>query len=188
MADTPIDFEDLAAAGAMMGSGGLVVLDDRDCMVEMTRYFLAFTQNESCGKCTPCRVGTRRMLDLLTKLCEGRGQTGDLEKLESLARVVQAQSLCGLGKTAPNPVLTTLRFFREEFEAHLEGRCPAGTCKGLVTYAINPDCIGCAKCARECPVQAIEGLPYELHRIDPNRCIRCDNCRQVCPVLAVEVR
>jgi NADH-quinone oxidoreductase subunit F len=188
LGDTTVDFEALTDVGAMMGSGGFVVLDDSDCMVEMARYFLSFTQSESCGKCTPCRVGTKRMLEILTRLCKGDGRQGDIEKLESLAKTVKAQSLCGLGKTAPNPVLTTLAYFRDEFDAHLEGRCPAGKCSALVTYSINDDCIGCTKCAVECPVEAITGEPYSVYEIDPERCIRCDNCRQVCPVDAVEVK
>jgi NADH:ubiquinone oxidoreductase subunit F (NADH-binding)/NADH:ubiquinone oxidoreductase subunit E len=188
LGDTPVDFEALKEVGAMMGSGGFVVLDDRDCMVEMARYFLSFTQSESCGKCTPCRVGTKRMLEILTRLCEGKGRAGDIEKLEQLAKTVQSQSLCGLGKTAPNPVLTTIRYFREEFEAHIQGRCSAGKCKKLITYSINDDCIGCTKCAVACPVDAISGEPYSVFKIDPEVCVRCDNCRQVCPVDAVEVK
>ncbi|MCF7849112.1 MAG: NAD(P)H-dependent oxidoreductase subunit E [Kiritimatiellales bacterium] len=188
LADTTVDFEALTAVGAMMGSGGFVVLDDSDCMVEMAKYFLSFTQGESCGKCTPCRVGTKRMLEILTRLCEGGGKPGDIEKLEHLAKVVKSQSLCGLGKTAPNPVLTTIKYFREEFEAHIEGRCPAGKCEKLITYSINDDCIGCSKCAQECPVDAISGDPYSVYEIDPEQCIRCDGCRQICPVDAVEVK
>ena len=187
LADTTVDYEALQSIGAMMGSGGLVVLDDRDCMVEMARYFLSFTQSESCGKCTPCRVGTLRMLEILTRICEGEGNVGDLEQLEHLADIVQKQSLCGLGKTAPNPVLTTLKYFREEFEAHLEGRCPAGKCEKLITYSINDQCIGCTKCEQSCPVGAITGKPYGLYEIDAKRCVRCDGCRQICPVDAVEV-
>ncbi len=187
LGDTPVDFEALKEVGAMMGSGGFVVLDDHDCMVEMAHYFLSFTQSESCGKCTPCRVGTKRMLEVLTRLCNGQGRQGDIEKLEQLAKTVKAQSLCGLGKTAPNPVLTTIQYFREEFEAHIDGRCPAGKCKKLISYLINDDCIGCTKCAVECPVEAITGEPYSVFEIDPELCVRCDNCRQVCPVDAVIV-
>ncbi|NOU35740.1 MAG: NADH-quinone oxidoreductase subunit NuoE [Kiritimatiellaceae bacterium] len=188
LGDTTVDFEALKEVGAMMGSGGFVVLDDHDCMVEMARYFLSFTQNESCGKCTPCRVGTKRMLEILTRLCDGKGKPGDIEKLEQLAETIRSQSLCGLGKTAPNPVLTTLRYFREEFEAHIAGLCPAGKCKKLITYSISDDCIGCTKCAVECPVEAIQGEPYSKFEIDPAVCVRCDNCRKVCPVDAVEVK
>ena len=188
LGDTTVDFEALKEVGAMMGSGGFVVLDDRDCMIEMARYFLSFTQRESCGKCTPCRVGTKRMLEILTRLCDGSGRPGDIEKLEQLAETVRSQSLCGLGKTAPNPVLTTIKYFREEFEAHIAGRCPAGKCKKLITYSINDDCIGCTKCAVACPVEAISGEPYSTFKIDPAICVRCDNCRQVCPADAVEVK
>lgn len=187
LSDTTVDFEALTEVGAMMGSGGFVVLDDSDCMVEMARYFLSFTQSESCGKCTPCRIGTKRMLEILERLCKGQGRPGDIDKLEQLAKTVKAQSLCGLGKTAPNPVLTTIQYFREEFEAHIEGRCPAGKCTRLITYLINDDCIGCTKCAVDCPVEAISGEPYSVFEIDPELCVRCDNCRQVCPVDAVEV-
>ena len=188
LGDTTVDFEALKEVGAMMGSGGFVVLDDRDCMVEMARYFLSFTQSESCGKCTPCRVGTKRMLEILTRLCEGKGKPGDIEKLEQLAETIRSQSLCGLGKTAPNPVLTTLRYFRAEFEAHIAGRCSAGKCKKMITYSISDKCIGCTKCAVGCPVEAIHGEPYSVFEIDPEVCVRCDNCRKVCPVDAVEVK
>jgi NADH:ubiquinone oxidoreductase subunit F (NADH-binding)/Pyruvate/2-oxoacid:ferredoxin oxidoreductase delta subunit len=187
LGETRVDFEALTEVGAMMGSGGFVVLDDHDCMVEMAHYFLSFTQSESCGKCTPCRIGTKRMLEILDRLCKGQGRNGDIEKLEQLAKTVKSQSLCGLGKTAPNPVLTTIKYFREEFEAHIEGRCPAGKCDRLITYSINDDCIGCAKCAAECPVEAISGDPYSVFEINPELCVRCDNCRQVCPFEAVEV-
>ncbi len=187
LGETTVDFEALKEVGAMMGSGGFVVLDDQDCMVEMARYFLSFTQSESCGKCTPCRVGTKRMLEILTRLCNGQGRVGDIEKLEQLAKTVQAQSLCGLGKTASNPVLTTIRYFREEFEAHIDGCCPAGKCEKLITYSINDQCIGCTKCAVECPVEAITGEPYTIFEISSKRCVRCDNCRQICPVDAVVV-
>jgi len=185
LADTPIDFESMADLGAMMGSGGLVVLDDTDCMVDMARYFLSFTQKESCGKCTFCRIGTRRMLDILENLCSGKGKHGDLAELEKLAGWTQKGSLCGLGKTAPNPVLTTLKYFREEYEAHLEGRCPTGKCMDLVKYFINDQCIGCTLCAQKCPVDAIEFRPHEQHEIDLEKCIKCDTCRLVCPVDAV---
>ena len=187
LGDTTVDYEALTGVGAMMGSGGFVVLDDTDCMVDMARYFLSFTQSESCGKCTPCRVGTKRMLEILERLCNGAGKAGDLDKLEQLARTVKSQSLCGLGKTAPNPVLTSLRYFRDEFEAHLEGRCPAGKCTSLIRYRITDDCIGCTKCAVECPVGAISGEPYTVFEIDPETCVKCDNCRKICPVDAVVV-
>ena len=188
LADTPIDFQTLGEVGAIMGSGGLVVLDESDCMVDMARYFLEFTQDQSCGKCTFCRVGTRRMLDVLNRLCEGEGRKGDIEELESLARGVQTSSLCGLGRTAPSPVLSTLRYFRDEYEAHIEGRCPAGSCKSLITYRVGPNCIGCTRCAQSCPVDAIRMTPYERHEIDSETCTRCDVCREVCPRGAIYVQ
>jgi NADH-quinone oxidoreductase subunit F len=187
MADLPIDFESLRGGGAMMGSGGMVVLDDTDCMVDVARYFMAFTQRESCGKCAPCRVGTRRMLEALERLCGGTARPGDVELLEELAAGVREGSLCALGRTAPNPVLSTLRHFRAEYEAHLTGRCPAGRCKALIAYTIGDECIGCTRCAQHCPAKAIEARPYEKHRIDPSRCIRCGTCRQTCPSNAVHV-
>jgi len=187
LADTPVDFESLRNVGAIMGSGGLVVLDDTACMVDIARYFLQFTQDQSCGKCTFCRIGTRRMLDLLERLCAGKGQKNDLAELEHLARHVGAGSLCGLGKTAPNPVITTLKYFREEYEAHLQGRCPAGKCTALVKYRILENCTGCTLCAQHCPVDAIPLTPYTRHVIDLEKCTRCDSCRQVCPHEAVEV-
>ncbi len=151
LAGTPVDFESLASVGAIMGSGGLVVLDDSDCMVDIARYFLEFTQRESCGKCTFCRVGTRRMLDILDRLCTGGGKAGDIERLEELAVQVKHGSLCGLGQTAPNPVLSTLRYFRDEYLAHLGGKCPAGRCRALVAYRVTADCFGCTKCAQSAP-------------------------------------
>ena len=187
LADTPVDYEALTAAGAIMGSGGLVVLDESDCMVDIARYFLEFTQDQSCGKCTPCRVGTRRMLDILNRLATGEGKKGDLEELESLALFIRQSSLCGLGKTAPNPVLSTLKHFRDEYEAHLAGRCPAGRCKALITYSITDECIGCTLCAQHCPADAIPMTPYEKHVIDAAKCIRCGTCQQVCPTKAVKV-
>jgi len=187
LADTPVDYESLRDVGAIMGSGGLVVLDDTACMVDMARYFLQFTQDQSCGKCTFCRVGTRRMLDILDRLCAGKGQRQDLAHLEQLARQVGAGSLCGLGKTAPNPVLSTLRYFREEYEAHLEGRCPAGKCSALIKYRVLEHCTGCTICAQRCPVEAIPMTPYRRHVIDLEKCTRCDSCRTACPQGAIEV-
>jgi NADH:ubiquinone oxidoreductase subunit F (NADH-binding)/NADH:ubiquinone oxidoreductase subunit E len=185
MADTPIDFGSLAEVGAMMGSGGLIVLDETDCMVDIARYFLSFTQDQSCGRCTFCRIGTRRMLDILNKICSGKGKTEDLEALEKLAVSVNKGSLCGLGKTAPNPVLSTLKYFRHEYEAHINGHCPTGKCKDLISYEITSDCIGCTKCAQRCPSGAIEMKPYEIHKVEMDKCIKCDICRQICPVDAV---
>ena len=182
-----VDYESLAEAGTMMGSGGLVVLDESDCMVDIARYFLQFTQNQSCGKCTFCRIGTRRMLDILDRLCEGQGSEVDLEELESLGQMVKKTSLCGLGKTAPNPVLSTLKYFRDEYQAHLEKRCPAGKCKALIRYSITDECIGCTLCAQHCPAQAIAIRPYEKHEIDQEKCVRCGTCKNVCPADSVEV-
>jgi len=187
LADTPVDYEALAAVGAIMGSGGLVVLDDSDCMVDIARYFLRFTQDQSCGKCTLCRIGTRRMLDIMDRICTGHGRPGDLEQLETLGRTISAGSICGLGRTAPNPVLSTLRYFRSEYEAHLKGHCPAGKCKALVRYRINNRCIGCTLCAQHCPAGAIPMRPYRKHEIDDQTCTRCDTCREVCPNEAVEI-
>jgi NADH:ubiquinone oxidoreductase subunit F (NADH-binding)/NAD-dependent dihydropyrimidine dehydrogenase PreA subunit len=183
-----VDYESLTEAGAMMGSGGLVVLDETDCMVDIARYFLQFTQNQSCGKCTFCRVGTRRMLDILDRLCAGTGVSADLDELEHLAKMIKQGSLCGLGKTAPNPVLSTMRYFRDEYEAHVQGRCPAGKCKALIKYSITDDCIGCTICAQHCPTEAIAMKPYEKHEIDTEKCVRCGTCKAVCPAKAVEVK
>jgi NADH-quinone oxidoreductase subunit F len=188
LADTPVDFESLREVGAIMGSGGLVVLDDTACMVDIARYFLQFTQDQSCGKCTFCRIGTKRMLELLERLCTGKAKRKHLEELEVLARQVTQGSLCGLGKTAPNPVLTTLRYFRDEYEAHLQGRCPAGKCTALIKYIVTDDCTGCTRCAQHCPVDAIPMTPYQRHVINSDLCTRCDSCRQVCPSNAIDVR
>jgi NADH-quinone oxidoreductase subunit F len=185
--DLPVDYESLREAGAIMGSGGMVVLDDSSCMVDIARYFLRFTQDQSCGKCTFCRVGTKRMLDILDKLCAGKAQRAQLDELERLARQVSAGSLCGLGKTAPNPVLSTLRYFRDEYEAHLQGRCPAGQCAALVKYQVIAACTGCTLCAQHCPVHAIPMTPYARHEIDLEICTRCDTCRKICPENAIEV-
>ena len=187
LADTPVDYESLRDVGAIMGSGGLVVLDDTACMVDIARYFLQFTQNQSCGKCTFCRIGTKRMLELLDLLCAGKAKRKHLQELEQLAPQVTQGSLCGLGKTAPNPVLTTLRYFRDEYEAHLQGRCPARKCTALIKYRVLENCTGCTICAQHCPADAIPMTPYARHVIDLDKCTRCDSCRQECPYGAVEV-
>jgi len=187
--DTAVDYEAVTGTGAIMGSGGLVVMDEDTCMVDVARYFLNFTQNESCGKCTFCRVGTKRMLEILSRITEGKGCQGDIELLEELAEKVKANALCGLGQTAPNPVLTTLKYFREEYEAHIhEKRCPAAKCKGLITYKINPEkCTGCGACKKVCFVEAISGERKKAHIIDDEKCVRCGNCVEVCKFEAVEV-
>ena len=185
--DTPIDYESLLKVGAMMGSGGLVVLDEDDCMVDIARYFLSFTQNESCGKCTFCRVGTKRMLEILNKITSGKGKLQDLDELEYLASWTKKGSLCGLGKSAPNPILSTLKYFREEYLAHINGKCPSGKCQSLIKYQINDLCIGCTKCAQKCPTEAILFKPHEKHEVITDLCIKCDACKQVCPVDAVEI-
>jgi len=186
-ADTSVDFEELTKMGAMMGSGGMVVLDDTDCMVDMAKYFLTFTHKQSCGKCTFCRIGTKQMLDILTKLSEGKAVPADIEELEKLCVSVKDGSLCGLGKTSPNPVLTGLRYFREEYEEHTRGICRANRCQSLIKYSINDKCTGCTKCSQDCPVNAIPFKPYEKHEIDQLMCTKCDNCRIVCPESAIEI-
>ncbi|MBI9066537.1 MAG: NAD(P)H-dependent oxidoreductase subunit E [Salinivirgaceae bacterium] len=185
--DTPIDFDSLKEVGAMMGSGGLIVLDETDCMVDIAKYFLSFTQDQSCGRCTFCRVGTKRMLQILEKISSGKGIMDDLDKLEKLAYQTKKGSICGLGKTAPNPVLSTLKYFRHEYEAHIKGKCPTGKCLDIIKYEIEDSCIGCTKCAQRCPVDAIKSEPYEIHSIDNELCVKCDICRQICPVDAVKI-
>ncbi|MCX5790900.1 MAG: NADH-quinone oxidoreductase subunit NuoE [Elusimicrobia bacterium] len=186
--DTPIDYDSLNATGAIMGSGGMVVMDDTTCMVDVARFFLKFTQNESCGKCTFCRIGTKRMLEILEKICAGKGGLADLDALRELGDSIKKSSLCGLGQTAPNPVLTTMRYFEEEYKAHiLHKSCPAGVCKALISYKINSACTGCTVCAKRCPVAAISGKPKKAHLVDAKKCTRCGICRDVCRFKAVDI-
>ncbi len=187
--DLPVEYESLASVGSAMGSGGFIVMDEDTCMVDMARFFMEFAQEESCGKCVPCRVGTRRMLEILESICAGKGQPGDIERLEALGQYVKLGSLCGLGQGAPNPILSMIKHFREEYEAHIyDKKCPAKVCRALIEYKIDPEtCIGCTRCARNCPVAAITGAPRQPHVIDPEICIRCGICAQVCPVDAVRV-
>lgn len=184
--DLPVDFESLSKVGSIMGSGGMIVMDEETCMVDIARFFMEFIQDESCGKCTPCRLGTYAMLEILTKICDGRGEEGDIEELEKLCKVIRKNSLCGLGQGAPNPVETTLKHFRPEYEAHIqEKKCPAKVCRSLIRYEIIDACTGCTICARNCPVDAISGEKKLLHVIDQNMCIRCGICMQVCKFDAV---
>jgi len=190
MFDLAIDYDSLAKAGSIMGSGGVVVMDEETCMVDIARFFMDFTQDESCGKCTPCRVGTRRILEILNRICAGEGKDGDLETLDMLCSEIKATSLCGLGQGAPNPVESTLKHFRHEYEAHIyEKRCPAKVCRALIRYEILPDmCTGCTVCARNCPTNAITGERRQPHVIDPDTCVRCGICMQVCNFNAIEIR
>ena len=187
MLDTPVDYDNLIAAGSMMGSGGMIVMDEDNCMVDIARFFLDFTVDESCGKCTPCRIGTRRMLEILNRIVSGKGEDGDIEKLEALASSIKATALCGLGQTAPNPVLSTIKQFRSEYEAHIyEKRCPAGVCQKLLQYVIDPaKCKGCTMCARVCPAGAISGSVKQPHSIDPAKCLKCGACMEKCKFGAI---
>jgi NADH:ubiquinone oxidoreductase subunit F (NADH-binding) len=188
--DLKVDYETLKAAGSFMGSGGMIILDEETCMVDIARYFMEFTQEESCGKCVPCRVGTRRLLEILERICDGKGEDGDIERLEALCSEVKVGSLCGLGQGAPNPVVSTLKHFRDEYEAHIyEKRCPAKVCRALIQYVILEEaCTGCTVCARNCPVNCISGERRQVHHIDPDICIRCGICAQVCNFNAIEIR
>ncbi|MFC2128985.1 NADH-ubiquinone oxidoreductase-F iron-sulfur binding region domain-containing protein, partial [Bacteroidota bacterium] len=185
--DTQIDYDSVNATGAIMGSGGMVVMDESTCMVDMARFFLDFTKKESCGKCTFCRVGTTRMLEILTRITEGEGQKGDIEQLEELAFQIKDSSLCGLGQTAPNPVLTTIKYFKEEYEAHIiDKKCPAKSCKKLLTYTVSKEnCNGCRVCAKNCPVDAIDGEKKEIHFIRQDDCTKCGVCYSKCKFEAI---
>jgi NADH-quinone oxidoreductase subunit F len=187
LADTIVDYDSVNATGAIMGSGGMVVMDETTCMVDIARFFLDFTCKESCGKCTFCRVGTKRMLEILTRITVGEGQEGDIEKLEELAYQIKDNSLCGLGQTAPNPVLTTIKYFRHEYEAHImDKKCPALNCKKLLTYTVNPEtCTGCTVCAKNCPTDAIDGARKEIHFIRQDACIQCGMCFSKCKFDAI---
>ena len=185
--DLPLDYDSLKSVGAIIGSGGLVVMDEHTCMVEVARFFMSFTQNESCGKCTPCREGTKRMLEILENIVHGKGKKGDIDTLSELADMIINTALCGLGKTAPNPVRSTIRYFRDEYEAHIEGRCPTGHCRALKKFHIDPEkCKGCSKCARGCPAEAITGKIKQPFTIDQEKCIKCGACITACPFHAIE--
>ena len=184
--DVPIDFDSLTAIGAMMGSGGLIVMDEETCMVDIAKFFLEFTVDESCGKCTPCRIGTKRLLELLTKITEGTATMDDVDKMEKLCYYIKDNALCGLGQTAPNPVLSTLRYFRDEYVAHVvDKKCPAHVCKKLSSYVITDKCIGCSLCSRKCPVNAISGVVKQKFVIDQSTCIKCGACVDSCKFKAI---
>ncbi|MCF0141942.1 MAG: 4Fe-4S binding protein, partial [Parasporobacterium sp.] len=187
--DVPIDYDNLAAIGSIMGSGGLIVMDEDNCMVDIAKFFLDFTVDESCGKCTPCRIGTRRLLEILNKITAGEATMKDLEHMEELIAYIKDNALCGLGQTAPNPVMSTLRYFRDEYVAHIQKKvCPAGVCKSLLSYTINPKiCVGCGLCKSKCPTEAIIGRLKKPHVINPDTCIRCGTCISSCHKGAIEI-
>ncbi|MEG0774641.1 NADH-quinone oxidoreductase subunit NuoF [Clostridium sp.] len=186
--DIPIDYESLNSIGSMMGSGGMIVMDEDNCMVDIAKFYLEFTKEESCGKCTPCRVGNTRLLEILDKISKGKGTEEDLDKLQSLSQAIKDTSLCGLGQTAPNPILSTMKYFRNEYEAHvIDKTCPAGVCKDLMKYVVSDRCIGCTKCARQCPVSCISGKVKTKHVIDQDKCIKCGACQSCCPVDAIDL-
>jgi len=187
MVDIHVDYESLAQVGSIVGSGGMIVLDEDDCMVNVAKYFLQFTQSESCGKCVPCRIGTKRLLEILTRITKGQGKEEDIELLEKLSSNVKSASLCGLGQTAPNPVMSTLKYFREEYETHIrEKKCPAKVCRDLLTYSISDTiCTGCGACLRACPAGAITGEKKKPHAIDSDKCIKCGACFDVCKFASV---
>jgi NADH-quinone oxidoreductase subunit F len=189
LADTTIDYDSVNATGAIMGSGGMVVMDETTCMIDVAKFFLDFTQKESCGKCTFCRIGTKRMLEILTRITDGKGEDGDIERLEELSYQIKDSSLCGLGQTAPNPVLTTIKYFRDEYEAHINGKkCPAKVCKPLLTYEVVADkCTGCTVCAKNCPSNCITGARKEIHFINQEACIKCGMCFTKCKFDAIKV-
>ncbi|MDD5408772.1 MAG: NADH-ubiquinone oxidoreductase-F iron-sulfur binding region domain-containing protein, partial [Candidatus Omnitrophica bacterium] len=184
--DTKIDYESLAKVGSIMGSGGMIVIDEDSCMVNIAKFFLEFTQNESCGKCTPCREGTKRMLEILTRITEGKGVEEDIDKLQRLGNMIKKASLCGLGQSAPNPVLSTIKNFRAEYEEHVRNKhCRAGVCQHLLVYEITDKCVGCTACKKACPAEAISGAPKAKHIIDINKCIKCGACFKICKFSAI---
>jgi NADH:ubiquinone oxidoreductase subunit F (NADH-binding)/NAD-dependent dihydropyrimidine dehydrogenase PreA subunit len=189
MLDMEVDFDKLTDVGSMMGSGGMIVMDDRTCMVDVAKYFITFLEDESCGKCTPCREGLILLHQILDKITKGEGQEGDIEMIEQICNAMEAGSLCGLGQTAPYPVLSTLKNFKDEYIAHIkDGKCPAGSCKALITFTINDNCTGCALCGANCPVDAITGEPKKMYTIHQEKCIQCGICNDVCKYEAVDVQ